>query len=477
METNEKSKKIKYYLFFSIVIVIALLLFLFLVREKNVKNSTNEKLNFGISGSINSLNPVKTFNPIIGLIYEPLITLKPPLNIVPLLARTWTNPSKLQWKFILKNNIYFHNGKPLTAKDVIYTIKIYKKYSNINLSSIKNVERFGTDTININTLYFDPDLLLKLSNVYIIPYNSLDNLISHPDGTGKYKFKKWKNLQEIELVKNEKYWEISKFNFNQIDVTIFSTPIDLINGLEEGKIDFCNISKVMNINIKKTDLIKKIDHPSFTNIYLGIHINENRYSYQDMMYLKYLLSINIDREKISKKFSDFLRPTFSPIYSMIFNYNGKFISKIPSNTKTFNIKFFKIYFEKNLENVATEIKNELQKLGYKIELSNLKNFKYNRSENYLVLFSYDFLKNGAYSFFLDTCLKKVKGNFIISGRYNFLNFEDSEMKNLISNFDKVKSYSKFIEKACKIFVDKYPYIPLFEKNELFILNKKKRNLL
>ncbi len=460
-------------LIFTLITILFIAIFLFLFIEKNKKNKNQHliKLKFGFSNSLNSLNPIINTNSTLNLIYEPLVKIKPPFEISPVIAKSWNTPTSTQWRFVLKKNIFFHSGKPLTGKDVVYTIKIYKKYSDLNLSSIKNVETFK-NVVTINTVNFDPDLLLKLSNVYIIPKNSFENIISHPNGTGKYKFKKWNNLEEVEFVKNKEYWGKIESLVDQFEIEILSNPDALIKKIISKKIDFCTISKVMDVDIKKDSQVKKIIHSSFTTIYLGIHLNENKFTHGDLLYLRSFFSINIDREKISQKYIDFLRPTFSPIYSLIYNFNSNFLSEIPINLKKPDANNFNLYCEKNLKNVAKEIKINLEKLGYNIKILTLKNFKYSQTENYLILFSYNFLKNGIFSFFLDTCLKNVKGNFIKSGKYNFINYEDSGMKKLINDFSKMKDYSNFIEKACKIFTEKYPYIPLFEKNNLILINKK-----
>ena len=60
----------------------------------------------------------------VGQIFEGLVALDPGLNVVPSLAETWTiSRDGRDYIFDLRDGVRFHDGAPLTAADVVFTLK------------------------------------------------------------------------------------------------------------------------------------------------------------------------------------------------------------------------------------------------------------------------------------------------------------------------------------------------------------------
>jgi len=70
-------------------------------------------------------------------LYEPLVQLSPDAQIEYVLASAMTprDPAATQWLIHLRPGVRFHDGKQLTAADVVYTLRriIAAKYSAINV--------------------------------------------------------------------------------------------------------------------------------------------------------------------------------------------------------------------------------------------------------------------------------------------------------------------------------------------------------
>src|SRR5512142_2107747 len=60
-----------------------------------------------------------TFN---SYVYESLVQYDKKFDIVPQLATKWEQVSPTQWRFHLRPNVHFHEGEPLTADDVVFSI-------------------------------------------------------------------------------------------------------------------------------------------------------------------------------------------------------------------------------------------------------------------------------------------------------------------------------------------------------------------
>ncbi len=57
------------------------------------------------------------------LVYDTLVTTTDDLKIAPGLAEAWEQPSPTTYIFKLRKNAAFSNGRPLTAADVVGSIK------------------------------------------------------------------------------------------------------------------------------------------------------------------------------------------------------------------------------------------------------------------------------------------------------------------------------------------------------------------
>src|SRR3954468_18507451 len=54
-------------------------------------------------------------------VYEALVGRDKQMNLVPLLATKWTQPSPTVWRFELRKGVKFHDGTSFTADDVVFS--------------------------------------------------------------------------------------------------------------------------------------------------------------------------------------------------------------------------------------------------------------------------------------------------------------------------------------------------------------------
>jgi peptide/nickel transport system substrate-binding protein len=179
------------------------------------KNLPNENvLRYDVNAPFTSLNPptVKASgsNHIFPLLYSYLFI--PDCNgiLKPDLAAKWIfDPEKLQWIIYLKSDAVFHNNKPVTSKDVIYS---YKKWINIfrpNLSSvISQIYMLSDTSLCICLKNEDPLILQKIWDFEIFSHPDAGEIdyYNHPIGSGPFNFKKRHADEEIHLEANANYY-------------------------------------------------------------------------------------------------------------------------------------------------------------------------------------------------------------------------------------------------------------------------------
>ncbi len=203
------------------------------------------------------------------IIYSTLLRYNEKLEFQPGLAEKWeVNADKSVFTFTLNSKAKWHDGKPVTAEDVEWTIwvlthpKITTNRGNF-VSAIKGLEgtkrKEGVETVegvkvvNPQTIQFttktpvDPLQFLEQigRNVFIMPKHltkdiPVDKFLTdafwkQPVGSGPFKFVKYQTDQFIEYARNDDYY-LGKPNLDKLIVSIIN-PATMVAQMEKGELD------------------------------------------------------------------------------------------------------------------------------------------------------------------------------------------------------------------------------------------------
>ncbi|HYN40949.1 MAG TPA: ABC transporter substrate-binding protein [Thermoanaerobaculia bacterium] len=142
--------------------------------------------------------------------YERLVAFGPDLDIRPELAVQWTNPSDTVWRFTLREGVLFHDGTPLTAEDVVASLRRAQRLPGSQvihyLRNVASVTALSSREVEVVTSSPSPLLLNKLAFVAVVPRSAPDHAISHPVGTGPYRFVSGAPRNALEGEVFERYW-------------------------------------------------------------------------------------------------------------------------------------------------------------------------------------------------------------------------------------------------------------------------------
>jgi peptide/nickel transport system substrate-binding protein len=147
------------------------------------------------------------------LIFDDLLARGNNLDVAPGLAERWDVPDPLTYIFHLHQGVRFHDGRPLTSRDVKWTFDslLQGKIRSTKAATYRFVDH--VDALDDFTVVFhmkEPDaaLLWNVSDMAmgIVPYGSGDEISRHPIGSGPFQFVSAETDKEVVIARNDNYW-------------------------------------------------------------------------------------------------------------------------------------------------------------------------------------------------------------------------------------------------------------------------------
>jgi len=147
------------------------------------------------------------------LIFDDLLDRDDHLNVKPALAERWEIPDPLTYIFHIRHGVSFHDGRPLTSRDVKWTFDslLQHKVQSTRAAAYQYVDRVeAPDDYTVIFRLKEPfsPLLWNLSDgaMGIVPYGSLAEMTTHPIGSGAFRFVSAEQDKDVVIERNDAYW-------------------------------------------------------------------------------------------------------------------------------------------------------------------------------------------------------------------------------------------------------------------------------
>jgi peptide/nickel transport system substrate-binding protein len=208
-------------------------------------------LQVGLTGgsSSDTLDPHKAVTDIdisrVQTLYEPLVALDTQgTKLVYLLAESIApqQGSLTDWVIKLRSGVTFHDGKPLTADDVLFSInRIFSlgTAGKIFLGPVdlKNTRKLDSRTVLVkltSPVSAYPEQLAAATFDLLIAPTTLNP--AKPNGTGAFKYKSFTPGQRSVFTKNPHYWQHGLPYADTVTIIDFADTTSLANALTTGQV-------------------------------------------------------------------------------------------------------------------------------------------------------------------------------------------------------------------------------------------------
>lgn len=176
------------------------------------------------------------------------------------LAKNYSiSEDRLTYTVNLRDDVEFHDGSKLTAKDVEFTFNTAQKAATtVDLTGMDSVRAIDDYTVEFKLKKPDSTFVNKFTMLGIVPSKSYDNKTygSKPIGSGPYKLVEFKPGEQIILERNDNYYGTKPF-FRKVTILALDEEATF-NAARAGQIDVGKISQ--------TKSKEKVDKMSIVSI-------------------------------------------------------------------------------------------------------------------------------------------------------------------------------------------------------------------
>ena len=236
------------------------------------------------------------------MVFDSLFENDESLRVGPGLATHWDMPDALTYIVHLRDGVRFHDGRELTARDVVYTFNAFLDPTFVSprkgaFTLLESVRAIDARTVEFKLKQpfgsFPVNLVMQ-----IVPDGSGPTLRDRPIGTGAYQFVSIAADDKVVLKSNPDYFRGAPQNAG---VVLKVVPDEIMRGLElrKGTVDMVinDLPPDVAYQLDQDEGLQLVTSPGTDYMYLGLNLRDRALS--DLR-VRQAISYAVDRDAIVK---------------------------------------------------------------------------------------------------------------------------------------------------------------------------------
>jgi len=257
---------------------------------------------FPLPTSPSTLDPARAANTssitVIQQVFDGLIQFDDNLNVIPAIARSWqVSRDGLRYRFYLRDDVRFHNGRKVEATDFVYSftrildpnvqsnaaglfsrILGTKAFQEGKEPSLKGLRALSPHELEIHLAEPYPPFLtiLAMKSAKVVPKEEVEKQASsfgqNPVGTGPFRLVEWHPDSKIVLRVNRDYFE-GRPALDGITYLIYpGVQSDrMVKDFLEGKLESFTVYSARNRSLLKEKGYRLLRKPTMSLLFYGVN--------------------------------------------------------------------------------------------------------------------------------------------------------------------------------------------------------------
>jgi peptide/nickel transport system substrate-binding protein len=163
----------------------------------------------------------------------------------PGLAVSWVvSPDQKSITFKLREGVKFHDETDWNAEAAKFNLEAYRTSDRPELKAVESIDVIDTYTVRLNLTQWDSTLLSNLAffagpiwSPTAYKEKGKDWLVTHPVGTGPFKFVEWVRDSVIRFERFDGYWQAGQPYLDGVEWYIIPDPLAQVAALQAGEVD------------------------------------------------------------------------------------------------------------------------------------------------------------------------------------------------------------------------------------------------
>ena len=222
---------------------------------------------------------------------------------IPWLAESWTQVSPTVWRFKLRSGVKFHDGTPLTADDVVFSVARASSPTSQMRTSVEGVESArAIDPLTVEMKLASPNPVLLqhltqfriMSRAWAVKHrvekpqdfkNKEDTYSSrHANGSGPFVLKEYTPDVRVVLVRNKDWWGHKagyfESNLEEVQMLTVSSAATRLAALLSGEVDLVIDPPNQDVaRLRSNPQLRIVEGPEMRVQYLAFDLHRDELLY------------------------------------------------------------------------------------------------------------------------------------------------------------------------------------------------------